>query len=135
MLLLGRGAPTGDAALAIAEHGAVAVRSDVTDRDALIAAIAPHGPVHAVVHSAGVLADGPLGQVDPERGRLARAVKVNGWLNTLAAAGRDLEVAVGLGSWAGRFGNRHQAHYAAANALLAALTASCSRNTWSMPGS
>ena len=97
------------------------VRADVTERAALAAAVRPHAPVHAIVHSAGVLADGALGSVDASRGRLARAVKAAGFVNALAVAGESLEAAMAIGSWAGRFGNRHQAHYAAGNALLAAI--------------
>jgi 8-amino-7-oxononanoate synthase len=118
VLLVGRSAPDPSVA-GIGVHLAV----DVTDRDALLAAAAPHGPVTAVVHSAGVLADGALDQVDPERGALARAVKVAGFANALATAGNHLKAAVAVGSWAGRFGNRHQAHYAAGNALMASLGA------------
>lgn len=101
--------------------GIVSVCADVTDREALARAVAPHGPFSVVVHAAGLLADGALGSVDPEAGQRARAVKVAGWLNALVAAGDRLRVAVGIGSWAGRMGNRHQAHYAAGNALLSAL--------------
>ncbi|MEZ4236739.1 MAG: SDR family NAD(P)-dependent oxidoreductase [Myxococcota bacterium] len=99
---------------------AVGVAADVTDRAALVAALAPHRPFTAVIHAAGVLADGPLGHVDPEVGAAARAVKVRGLLNAMAAAGAP-KVVLATGSWAGRFGNRHQAHYAAANAQIAAL--------------
>lgn len=105
----------------IALDGLTVVRADVTDRAALIAAVAPHGPYTAVVHAAGVLADGALGTVDRDLGRQARRIKVAGWLNALAAGGASVRVAMGVGSWAGRFGNRHQAHYGSANALLAAL--------------
>ncbi|TNE85927.1 MAG: aminotransferase class I/II-fold pyridoxal phosphate-dependent enzyme [Deltaproteobacteria bacterium] len=123
VVLVGRGSPGAEAqALIDASEGrAVAIAADVTDKDALLAAATPHGPYTAVVHSAGVLADGALGQVDAARGEKARKVKVDGWLNAIAAA-PEATVAFGLGSWAGRFGNRHQAHYAAANSLLAALT-------------
>ncbi|MCO4743967.1 MAG: aminotransferase class I/II-fold pyridoxal phosphate-dependent enzyme [Proteobacteria bacterium] len=122
VVLVGRGSPGADAQALIdgSEGRAVAIAADVTDRSALIAAAAPHGPYTAVIHAAGVLADGALGQVDASRGAKARSVKIDGWLNALAAA-PDAVVALGIGSWAGRFGNRHQAHYAAANAQLAAL--------------
>ncbi len=117
VLLVGRSAPDAEVA-ALGPH----LQVDVTDRAALLAAAAPHGPITGVVHAAGVLADGALGEVDPELGALARKVKVDGWLNALAAAAGSLKGAVAIGSWAGRFGNRHQAHYAAGNALCAALT-------------
>ncbi len=117
VLLVGRSAPSAD----VAELG-VHLQVDVTDREALLAAAAPYGPITGVVHAAGVLADGALGEADPERGAMARRVKVEGWLNALATAAGHLKGAVAIGSWAGRFGNRHQAHYAAGNALCAALT-------------
>ncbi len=116
VLLVGRSAPDTSVA-GLGPHLAV----DVTDRQALLDAAAPHGPITAVVHAAGVLADGALEQVDPARGALARAVKVSGWVNALATAGSGLKAAVAIGSWAGRFGNRHQAHYAAGNALMASI--------------
>ncbi|TVR02126.1 MAG: aminotransferase class I/II-fold pyridoxal phosphate-dependent enzyme [Deltaproteobacteria bacterium] len=129
VLLLGRGAPSEEAAALIAARpGRVHhVAADVTDAAALQAALAPHPAVTVLVHAAGVLADGPLGEVPAERAALARAVKVEGWVNALRAAGPGLEVALGVGSWAGRFGNRHQLHYSAANGLLASLSGAVGR--------
>jgi len=121
ILLAGRGDPSDEAAALIAANDRIShVRADVTDRAALEAAI--EGPVTVVIHCAGVLADGAVDEVDAEKGRLARAVKAAGWLNALGVAGANLRIALGIGSWAGRFGNRHQAHYAAGNALMSALT-------------
>lgn len=120
-LLVGRGAPDAVAAALIAEGKATWVAADVTDAAALAAAVAPHRPIRILVHAAGVLADGALGSVDPAVGAACRRVKVEGWNNAVAACGSGLEIALGVGSWAGRFGNRHQVHYAAANAELAAL--------------
>ena len=97
-------------------EGIVGVAADVTDGPAVAAAVADHRPFTAVIHAAGVLADGPIGEVDAALGSKARKVKVAGLLNLLNAAGDTVRVAVGIGSWAGRFGNRHQAHYAAGNA-------------------
>ncbi len=123
VVLVGRGAPSAQAAALMAgsDGRVVAARADVTDRAALEAALAPHRPITALVHAAGLLADGALGTVDPEQGAAARAVKVRGWLEAIAASGDGLQVAFGVGSWAGQFGNAHQAHYAAGNALMAAL--------------
>lgn len=125
VVLVGRGAPAADVLARAEEHGGKVVfaRADVTDRDTLRAALASVGPVTTLVHAAGVLADGPLGTVDPKRGALARSVKVDGWLNAVLACGPSLRRALGIGSWAGRFGSRHQAHYAAGNAMLATLAA------------
>jgi len=136
VLLLDPGALSPEAAETIAAHpGRVEhLRADVTDRAALQEALRAQPPVTALVHCAGILADGPLGQVDPDRGRLARTVKVGGWLNVLAVAGSELKVALGISSWAGRFGNRHQAHYAAANALLSGLAAHAPGGTRAVVG-
>jgi 8-amino-7-oxononanoate synthase len=120
VLLLGRGSPE-DAAAISAFPTIEVLTADVTDRPALRAAAAGRG-VTVLIHAAGLLADGPIEQVDPMQGARAREVKVGGWLNALSACGPSLRRAVAVGSWAGRFGNRHQAHYAAANAQLAALT-------------
>ncbi len=95
--------------------GAIALRADVTDATAVQAAVGSLG-ITTVIHAAGVLADGPIGQVSPD---LARQVKLDGWQN-LRAATPNARVRLAIGSWAGRFGNRHQTAYAIANALLAA---------------
>lgn len=122
VLLLGRSAPSDEATVFIgASRGQVqAVRADVTDRATITEALKGHA-VTAVIHAAGLLADGPLGDVPAERGHMARMVKAKGFLNVISAAGSGLEVALGIGSWAGRFGNRHQCHYGAGNAQLASL--------------
>ncbi|MEQ1506836.1 MAG: SDR family NAD(P)-dependent oxidoreductase, partial [Myxococcota bacterium] len=121
VVVVGRGAADVDPRL-------VAVAADVTDRAALTRALAPHLPFAAVIHAAGVLADGPLGKVDPAEGDRAYRIKVDGFVNAIAAAGRP-PVALALGSWAGRFGNRHQAWYGAANAQLAGFAAHPPRET------
>ena len=130
VVLVGRSAPGAEAqAVLDANPGrAVAVQADASDRDGLAAALAGRG-ITAVVHAAGVLADGALEEVDPARGQLARSVKVEGALNAVHAAassngGTLPAVVLGIGSWAGRFGNRHQAWYGAANAELASVLAS-----------
>lgn len=129
ILLLGRSAPSGraEALLAARPERVSYLPVDITDADALRRALAEQPPVTVLVHAAGLLADGPLGEVDPERAARARAVKVHGWVHALRATVESLEVALGIGSWAGRFGNRHQVHYAAANALLAGLTGQVGR--------
>ena len=125
VVLVGRRAPSADVEAWMASTGgrAHAVAADVTDAAALDAACAPHGPFTAFVHAAGVLADGALASVDPATGALARAVKVDGWINGLRVCGASLRRSLVIGSWAGRFGSRHQAHYAAANAMVAGLAA------------
>ena len=128
LLLVGRSQPSDDAASFIAEHPRVRfVQADVTDAEALHGGIrsglAADESISVLIHSAGVLADGPLDTVAAEIGEAAHKVKVDGWLNALRCCGDSLKVALGLGSWAGRFGNRHQAHYAAANGQMASLAA------------
>jgi len=115
VLLLGRTTPD-DAP----KHERVTyLNADVRHPDKLAAAVAGHGKITAIVHSAGVLADGALGTVDEVRGEIAREVKVWGLFNAVNVAGESLKRVVAIGSWAGRFGNAHQSHYAAANALMA----------------
>ena len=123
VILVGRRAPDPDDAAILAAFPAVHARTaDVTDRDALRDALAGAVPT-VVVHAAGVLADGPIEALDAAAAARAISVKVDGWLNALTAGGDALRVAVALGSQAGRFGNRHQTAYAAANAMLADLVA------------
>ena len=124
LLLLGRSALSEDAKAFVAERSETVffVQADVCDKKGLSEALQNVSRPTVFVHCAGVLADGPLESVDAEAGALARRVKVDGWLNVIASCRDTLNVAVGVGSWAGRFGNRHQAHYAAANALLSTLS-------------
>jgi 8-amino-7-oxononanoate synthase len=117
VVLVGRSAP--ETSLAPGFHTVVA--ADVTDRAALVAALAPHGPYDAAFHAAGLLADGAVGTVEAGASAAVRRVKVDGLVNLLAASRAPRVVA--LGSWAGRFGNRHQLHYAVANAQLAGVAA------------
>ncbi len=123
VLLVGRRAPeAADAAAIGAFTNITVIPADVLDVDALRAALHPHKPT-ALVHAAGVLADGPIEAVKPEDGQRAIRVKADGFLYALRACGPTLRRAVAIGSHAGRFGNRHQVWYAAANALLAELCA------------
>ncbi|MFN3198350.1 MAG: aminotransferase class I/II-fold pyridoxal phosphate-dependent enzyme [Bradymonadia bacterium] len=122
--LVGRKGPSSEAEDLWHTHGerVAFVKADVLDKKGIALALERwHGRVHTMVHCAGVLADGAVGQVSLEAGRSVRAVKTQGWLNSLAACGRGLKRTVAIGSWAGRFGNRHQLHYAAANAQMAAI--------------
>jgi 8-amino-7-oxononanoate synthase len=98
--------------------GITCLQADVTNASELAEVTSPY-TITVVIHAAGLLADGPIESVDPRKGALVRNVKVQGWRNALSVAPRA-RVALGIGSWAGRFGNRHQVHYAAANAQMAA---------------
>lgn len=123
LLLLSRSEAEGECAEWIANTPTVHhVRADVTDPGALRSGLAGYPAVTTLVHAAGVLADGPVESSDAERGRLARETKARGWACALEACGQSLKRALVVGSWAGRFGNRHQSHYASANALVSALT-------------
>ena len=96
-------------------------QADVCDRAALTAWLAEQPRVTTLVHAAGLLADGPLGSVPRDRSEAVYAVKTTGLINAISAIGPSLERAVVVGSWSGRFGNRHQAWYSAANAMAAGI--------------
>ncbi|MEU4222474.1 SDR family NAD(P)-dependent oxidoreductase, partial [Actinoplanes sp. NPDC026623] len=119
----------GAAALAaeLAGHGAdVRIAAcDAADRDALRAlldAIPAGHPLTAVVHAAGVLDDGVLGSLTPERLANVLRPKVDAALH-LHELTRDRPLAafVLFSSDASLFGGAGQAGYAAANAFLNGL--------------
>jgi hypothetical protein len=85
------------------------------------ALLAEHGRLDGVVLGAGTIEDKLLADKDPasfERVLHPKAVGVGVLLRALR--GREPTVIAGMSSIAGRFGNRGQADYAAANAFLAA---------------
>ncbi|MEV7629539.1 SDR family NAD(P)-dependent oxidoreductase [Actinoplanes sp. NPDC089786] len=152
LVLTGRsGAATPGAAELVAElaaHDAVAeVRAcDVSDREALarlLTEVCATGPLHAVVHAAGILRDVTVGRLTPALVDEVLAAKVDAaWhLHELT---RDLPIRnfVLFSSVAGVLGNAGQANYAAANTFLDALAwhrrqlglpaTSCAWGVWSL---
>jgi acyl transferase domain-containing protein/NADP-dependent 3-hydroxy acid dehydrogenase YdfG/acyl carrier protein len=107
------------AAGSIAEY----LACDATDLAGVAAALAQVrerlGPITALVHGAGVLADKLIAEKTPEQFARVFDTKVRGLQVLLEATAADaLDVVVLFSSVAGRFGNRGQADYAMANEVL-----------------
>ncbi|NKZ09055.1 SDR family NAD(P)-dependent oxidoreductase [Actinomadura latina] len=133
VVLASRRGPAADGAQALVagleEAGAVVrvVACDVSDRSAvadLVASVPQEFELRGVVHAAGVLDDGVIGSLTPERMDRVLAAKADAaWFLHEATAEQELTLFAVVSSLSGVLGAPGQGNYAAANTFLDALAA------------
>ncbi|WP_460062336.1 type I polyketide synthase [Streptomyces sp. YKOK-I1] len=107
--------------LAAGGVGVSVVACDASDRGALAGVLAEY-PVDAVVHTAGVLDDGVIDALTPERfGAVLRAKALGALHLDELTRDRDLDAFVLFSSISGTLGTTGQGNYASANAFLDTL--------------
>ncbi|MEW1754737.1 type I polyketide synthase [Streptomyces angustmyceticus] len=98
---------------------------DLADRDdtaRLLASVPAERPLTAVIHTAGVLDDGVIGSLTPDRMDTVLRAKTDAVLHLdELTRGLELKAFVLFSSLAGTFGGVGQGNYAAANAFLDAF--------------
>lgn len=122
-----------DAAARLAtDTGSIALRLDVTDFDAVAAAVQEHGPFDILVNSVGVDQHAFFTQTSPADWRRLLAVNLESVLNTTHAVLGAMRAArygriVNIASEGGRLGSRGGSVYAAAKGGVIAFTRSIAR--------
>lgn len=99
------------------------VPCDVTDfnklEKTLSKVIAKNGPIHGLIHAAGIEKSRLLSQKTAEEFAEIFAVKATGLCNLYRLIDkRELKVLIGFSSISGRFGNEAQADYSSANSFI-----------------
>ena len=96
---------------------------DVADGDQLVATLQRvrelSGPIHGVLHGAGIGKDARFDRKQPDKVRQCISAKVDGAWSLIEATWQDpLEAFVGFGSISGRFGANGHTDYSLANDML-----------------